>query len=163
VAGLAAAAAHAYRTGDAHAVQRLRLDPDALLGLEDEFEVLRRVVDRACGSPASTIEDHERRLIAADVADWILGHDYSSEHGPAPVTMARYAITVIVATVLLTECGHVLNAHPLAELGEAGIRDTAALAAAGVPLHVPTASETDLIAGIDTGLVVLGGTFAETG
>jgi len=71
-AGRAAAAAYAYRTSDATTLERLGLDYNELRALGDEFEVLRRIVDVACGSPDSTIEDHEQRRIAADVAEWVL-------------------------------------------------------------------------------------------
>ena len=46
-AGRAAAAAYAYRTGDAATLERLGLDYSALRALDDEFEVLRRIVDMA--------------------------------------------------------------------------------------------------------------------
>jgi len=103
-AGRAAAAAYAYRTSDATTLERLGLDYNELRALGDEFEVLRRIVDVACGSPDSTIEDHEQRRIAADVAEWVLeqGRDGNP---PSPEEIVRQAIATLIAETLLVESG----------------------------------------------------------
>lgn len=163
IAGRAAAVAYAYKTGDARTLERLGISLGAALDAEDEFEFLRQIVDMTCGSPDSTVEEHERRLIAADVGEWTLNQDYADGNTPAPAEMARYAITVIAQIVLATECGDVVNGHPMAEAGESALGEVAALLAGRVRLYVPTAHENDLIEGIDTGLLILGGAFAEAG
>lgn len=161
IAGRAAAAAYAYKTGDARTLQRLQISLGAELDAEDEFELLRQIVDMTCGFPDSTIEEHERRLVAADVAEWVLSQDCANGHAPAPAEIARYAITVIARIVLATECGDVVSSHPMAETGESVLAEVAALLAERARLYVPTAHEDDLIEGIDIGLLILGGAFAE--
>lgn len=55
IAGRAAAAAYAYKTGDARTLERLRICLEAVLDAEDEFELLRRIVDRRAG-----LRQHDR-------------------------------------------------------------------------------------------------------
>lgn len=89
----------------------------------------------------STIEEDERRLVAADVAECVLSQDYANGRAPAPAETARYAITVIARIVLATECGDVVSGHPMAETGESALAEVAALLAERVRLCVPTAGK----------------------
>jgi len=150
-AGRAAAAAYAYSTGDAATLQRLGLDYNELRSLGDEFEVLRRIVNMACGTPESTIEDHEQRRIAAEVAEWVM-EQLRDGYQPLPEEMVRQTIAVIIAETLLVESGDLVNNHDQAEVAESDIRDAAEAIAAQVDLSVDGATEDEISRAVQAGL-----------
>lgn len=155
-AGRAAAAAYAYRTGDAATLARLGLDYNELRGLGDEFEVLRRIVDIACAAPDSTIEDHEQRLVAAEVGEWVLeqGNDGNP---PTPEEIVRQTIATIIAETLLVETGDLVNAHSQADVAESDIRDAAEAMAAQATLSVDGATEDEISRAVEAGLETIRG------
>ncbi|MCZ7537978.1 MAG: hypothetical protein M5T61_19965 [Acidimicrobiia bacterium] len=60
--GRAAAAAYAYRTGNAEVLAELGLDYGELRASEDPIDVTRQIVSAVCGPlPDGTIEDEEER------------------------------------------------------------------------------------------------------
>ncbi|GLZ77948.1 hypothetical protein Afil01_27550 [Actinorhabdospora filicis] len=160
-AGRAAAAAYAYRAGDAATLQRLGLDYNELCGLGDEFEVLRRIVDMACSVPDSTIEDHEQRRVAAEVAEWVMEQERDGIP-PSPVEIVRQTIATIIAEALLVESGDQVNSSSHAYITESDIRDAAEAIAAQATLSVDGTSEDELgnaiEAGIETLRHIVGGT-----
>lgn len=151
VAGRAAAAAHAYRTGDAVTLERLGLDYNELRGLGDEFEVLRRIVDMACSAPDSTIEDHEQRRVAADVADWVMEQE-ADGLPPTPEEIVRQTIAAIIAETLLVESGDLVNSHDQADVAERDIRDAAEAIAAKATLSADGATEDEISRAVEDGL-----------
>jgi len=153
-AGRAAAAAYAYRTGDTATLQRLGLDYNELRGLGDEFEVLRRIVDMACSAPDSTIEDHEQRLVAADVAEWVMEQDGVP---PTPEEIVRQTIAVIITETLLVESGGLVNSHDQADVAESDIRDAAEAMAAQATLSVDGATEDEISRAVEAGLETIRG------
>jgi hypothetical protein len=155
-AGRAAAAAYAYSTGDAATLERLGLDYNELRGLGDEFEVLRRIVDMACSAPDSTIEDHEQRRVAADVAEWVMEQGKDGVP-PTPEEIVRQTIATIVAETLLVESGDLVNGHDLADIAEADIRDAAEAIAAQATLSVDGATEDEISRAVEAGLETLRG------
>jgi hypothetical protein len=138
--GRAAAAAYAYSTGDAATLQGLGLDYNELRSLGDEFEVLRRIVDMACSTPDSSIEDHEQRRVAAEVAEWVMKQERDS-YLPTPQEMVRQTIAVIIAETLLVETGDLINSRLRADIAEDDIRDAAEAIAAQADLSVDGATE----------------------
>ena len=150
-AGRAAAAAYAYRTGDATTLQRLGLDYNELRGLGDEFEVLRRIVDMACSTPDSTIEDHEQRRVAAEVGEWVLEQERDGSP-PTPEELVRQTIATIIAETLLVESGDMVNSHEQAEVAERDIRDAAEAMAAQATLSVDGATEDEISRAVEAGL-----------
>lgn len=150
-AGRAAAAAYAYRTGDAAALERLGLDYNELRGLGDEFEVLRRIVDMACAAPDSTIEDHEQRLVAAEVGEWVLGQERDG-NPPTPEEIVRQTIATIIAETLLVETGDLVNRHDQADIAESDIRDAAEAMATQATLSVDGATEDEISQAVEAGL-----------
>lgn len=95
-AGRAAAAAYAYRTGDADTLRELGLDYDALRASGDPIEIAQRIVDAACESSSDgTIEDDERRQVAANVALWVLEENEAGAP-PEPDEIARHALAEIL-------------------------------------------------------------------
>ena len=150
-AGRAAAAAYAYRTGDAATLQRLGLDYNELRGLGDDFEVLRRIVDMACSAPDSTIEDHEQRLVAAEVGEWVLEQERDG-NPPTPEEIVRQTIATIIAETLLVESGDLVNSHEQADVAESDIRDAAEAMATQATLSVDGATEDEISRAVEAGL-----------
>lgn len=155
-AGRAAAAASAYRTGDAATLERLGLDYNELRGLGDEFEVLRRIVDMACAAPDSTIEDHEQRRVAADVAEWVM-EQANDGVPPTPEEIVRQSIAAIITETLLVETGDLVNGHEQADIAESDIRDAAEAMAAQATLSVGGATEDEIARAVEGGLETLRG------
>ena len=150
-AGRAAAAAYAYRTGDAATLQRLGLDYSELRGLGDDFEVLRRIVDMACATPDSTIEDHEQRRVAADVGEWVFEQEQDG-HLPTPEEIVRKTIAAIITETLLVESGDLVNSHAQADIAESDIRDAAEAMADQAALSVDGATEDEISRAVEAGL-----------
>ena len=160
-AGRAAAAAYAYRTGDAAALDQLGLNYAELRELGDSFEITRRIVDAACGPRAnSTIEDHEQRLVAADVAEWVLTQDASGQV-PLPEEIVRHTLALIIAEAVLSETGEITNKSDHSELAEQEIRDAAEALAAREELPAAGVSETEFAAAIERGIETLRGIVEE--
>lgn len=150
-AGRAAAAAYAFRTGDTATLERLGLDYSELRSLGDEFEVLRRIVDMACAAPDSTIEDHEQRLVAAEVGEWVLEQERDGSP-PTPEEIVRQTIATIIAETLLVESGDLVNRTEHADVAERDIRDAAEALAARATLSVDGATEDEISRAVEAGL-----------
>lgn len=102
-AGRAAAAAYAYRAGDEATLEGLGLDYAALRSSDDPIEVTRQIVAAACGPlPEGTIEDDERRIVAADIAQWVLEQNAGGAP-PDPIEITREAIALIIFEAVTTE------------------------------------------------------------
>ncbi len=155
-AGRAAAAAHAYSTGDATTLQRLGLDYNELRGLGDDIEVVRRIVDMACSTPDSSIEDHEQRFVAAEVAEWVMEQERDG-YRLTPEEMVRQTIAVIIAETLLVESGDLVNHHDLADVAESDIRDAAEAIASQANLSVNGATEDEVSRAVEAGLETIRG------
>lgn len=153
-AGRAAAAAYAYRTGDAATLERLGLDYNDLRTLGDEFEVLRRIVDMACAAPDSTIEDHEQRRVAAEVAEWVLDQE-NNGIPPSPEQIVRQTIATIIAGTLLVESGDLVNNSGHAAVTENDIRDAAEVIADQATLSIDGATEDEISRAVEAGLETL--------
>jgi hypothetical protein len=153
-AGRAAAGAYAYRTGDAATLERLGLDYAGLRALGDDFEVLRRIVNMACGSADSTIEDYEQRLVAADVAEWVFAQE-DDGYLPTPEETVRHAIGLIIAEAILSEAGNLINSTNQATLTETDVRDAAEALANRADLSVYGATEAEIARAIETGIDTL--------
>jgi len=160
-AGRAAAAAYAYRAGDAATLDRLGLDYAELTALGDQFEITRRIVEAACGPlSTSTIEDHEQRLVAADVAEWVLTQDVNGLP-PSPEEIIRHTIALIIADAVLSETGEVVNSSGHALLAESEIRDAAEALAARENLSADGVTETEFTEAIERGIETLRGILEE--
>jgi hypothetical protein len=118
--------------------------------------VLRRIVDMACSAPDSTIEDHEQRRVAADVAEWVMEQEKDGVP-PTPEEIVRQTIATIVAETLLVESGDLVNGHDLADIAEGDIRDAAEAIAAQATLSVDGATEDEISRAVEAGLETLRG------
>jgi len=151
-AGRAAAAAYAFRVGDRVTLERLGLDFSELEALGNPIEVARRIVDAACGPRSdSTIEETEQRLVAAEVAEWVLVQEVEG-YVPTPEEITRHALAVIIADAYLTESGGLISTHDRAELAEQQIRDAAEALAARANLSLNGVSEDEFARAVEQGI-----------
>lgn len=154
-AGRAAAAAYAFRTGDADTLRQLGLDYTELAALGDQFEVTRRIVEAACGPRAdSTIEDHEQRLVAADVAEWVLTQEESGSP-PSPEEIVRKTLSLVIADAVLSESGEIVNNSANADFAEGEIRDAAEALADRATFSVDGVTEAEFTDAIESGIETL--------
>jgi len=155
-AGRAAAGALAFATGDSETLARLGLDYDALLALEDNFEVVREIVDSAfeAAPPDSTIPDHERRLVAADIAEWVI-EESAAGHTPAPEDIVRRTIAAIIAQATLAETGDLAGHHVNGALSEEEVREAAEVLASQAELSIDGATENEFAQAVEEGIETL--------
>jgi len=161
-AGRAATAAYAFRTGDSATLDQLGLDFAELAGLGDPFEITRRIVEAACGPIGeSTIEDHEQRLVAADVAEWVLTQ--GGEQPPTPEEIVRHTIELVISEAVLSETGKILSKSGQAQLAEGEIRDAAEAIVAREDIPAEGVSEAQFTDAIERGIETLRGILSEDG
>ena len=154
-AGRAIAGAIAYRVGDRTTLNRLGLDFDELARLGDPFEVIRRIVDMACGSAESTIEDHERRLMAADVGERLVV-DLDLNAGIPTQEIAGFALSAIISELILSECDDILL-NSGGTVTEQDVRDAAAEIVGQGDFSTAGRTESDFSSAIESGLDLLRG------
>ncbi len=153
-AGRAAAAARAFRSADVDTLAQFGLDYAELAALDDPIEVVRQIVEAACGARTdSTIEDHEQRLVAAEVAEWVIGED--GDNSPAPEEIVRHTIAIIIADAALVETADEASRHANGDLLESEVRETAEALAARVPLSIDGTTEDEFAAAIQSGIETL--------
>jgi hypothetical protein len=108
-AGRAAAAAYALRTGNAQVLQELGLDYDSLRSNPDVADVARQIMVAACGPlPDGTIEEDEQRVVAAQVAQYVLEANADGAP-PAPEEVVRETIAVIIFEAVSNETAAMLH------------------------------------------------------
>lgn len=158
-AGRAAGAAYAYRTGDAATLSELGLDYDELRASGDSITVSQRIVQVACGASSDgTIEDDERREVAARVTLWVLEEN---ENGapPDPDEIAHYALAEILFEAMAVEGAALLRdgKRPawVTREGERQMRATANVLAQQADLSPQGASIAELERAIEDGLETL--------
>lgn len=103
-AGRAAAAAYALRTGDADLLrQEFGLDYESLRSNPDIADVARQIMVAACGPlPDGTIEEEEQRVVAAQVAQFVLEANPDGEP-PTPEEVVRETIACIIFEAISNE------------------------------------------------------------
>src|SRR6266568_1184668 len=146
-AGRAAAAAYALRTGNAQLLQELGLDYDSLRSNPDVTDVARQIMVAACGPlPDGTIEEEEQRVVAAQVAQYVL--EANADGGPPPPEeIVRETIAVIIFEAVSNETAAMLHNGERPEWataeGERLMRETAQALALRVHLSPdgPTPAE----------------------
>jgi hypothetical protein len=112
--------------------------------------VIRRIVDMACGSAESTVEDHERRLMAADVAERLVS-DIDLTAGVPAQEIATLAASAIIAELVLSESGDILLKSDGA-VTEQDVRDAAEAIVENGQFTVQGVTESDFATAIETGL-----------
>lgn len=116
--------------------------------------MLRRIVDMACAAPDSTIEDHEQRRVAAEVAERVM--EQERDGVPlSPEEIVRQTIATIIAETLLVESGDLVNSSDQADIAENDIRDAADAIAAQATLSVDGATEDEISRAVEAGIETL--------
>lgn len=164
-AGRAAGAAYAYRTGDAATLSELGLDYDELRASGDSITISQRIVQVACGASSDgTIEDDERREVAARVTLWVLEENETGAP-PNPDEIARYALAEILFEAMAVEGGALLRdgKRPawVTREGERQMRETANVLAQQANLSPQGASIAELERALEDGLETLRAIWAE--
>lgn len=108
-AGRAAAAAYALSTGNAQVLEELGLDYASLRDNPDITDVARQIVMAACGPLSDgTIEAEEQRVVAAEIAQYVMEADAGGE--PPPLDdIVREAIALIVFEAVSNETASMLH------------------------------------------------------
>lgn len=109
-AGRAASAAYALRTGNADLLrQEFGLDYERLRANPDVADVARQIMVAACGPlPDGTIEEEEQRVVAAQVALYVLETTVAGAP-PAPEEIVRETIACIIFEAISTETAAKVN------------------------------------------------------
>ncbi len=111
-AGRGAAAAYAYRTGDAEALKEFGLDYEALRANPNVFDVVAQIVAAVCEELPDQIESDEQRHVVAEVSEWVVT---VNEGGPAPTPaeIAQETLAVVLTWAYLTTTAAELNTKDL--------------------------------------------------
>lgn len=108
-AGRGAAAAYAYRTGDADTLRDLGLDYDRLRAHDNIFDVVNEIAQTVCSDlPAGTIEGDELLIVVGDLAEWVITTDNGGAP-PPPETIAQEAVAKVMAAAYLVQTANKLN------------------------------------------------------
>ena len=157
-AGRAAAASYAFRTGNRDILRNLGLDYDDLTG-KDPIFITQKIVEAACGPfTNSTIEDEERRLVAAEVAQWVLEEN---EEGapPDPEEIVRETIALIIFEAIATETAAFIRENGrqagVNHESERQIRETAKAYAQRINLPATGLTAEEFASAIEQGIEML--------
>ena len=112
-AGRGAAAAYAYRTGDAATLQaEFGLDYAVLRANPNVFDVVSQIVAAVCEELPDQIEADEQRHVVAEVSEWVVT---ANEGGPvpAPAEIAQETLAVVLTWAYLTTTAAEVNTKDL--------------------------------------------------
>lgn len=165
-AGRGAAAAYAYRTGDADTLRELGLDYDVLLANPNIFDVANQIAQKVCEDlPPGTIETEELLHVVGNLAEWLMESDVDGVP-PSPGQIAQEAVALILAEAYLVETANKLNDKAMSGQERAafedGIRQACEELAAQADLSAagPTAAQSTTA--IETGLDYLRAIYEDT-
>ena len=157
-AGRAIAVACAYRTGDRYALSDLGLDYDELRELS-HLDLICKIVDAACGPHNDgTIADYEQRLVASELADWIIGQQDEGVELELD-EIVRKAISCIIFEAISSEISGLIRSGDLppaaSEMDDNDLRDMAAVLADRAVLSVEGVTEREFVDAIENGIETL--------
>ena len=112
-AGRGAAAAYAYRTGDAATLKELGLGYDSLVANPNVFDVVHQIVGAICEELPDQIESDEQRYVVAEVAEWVVAVNPDGPD-PTPAEIAQETLAVVLTWAYLTTTAAELNTKDLA-------------------------------------------------
>ena len=159
VAGRGAAAAYAYRTGNADTLRELGLDYEALRSNPNVIDVIYQIAQKICEdlSPG-TIDSEEQIRVVADIAEWIVITDVDG-NPPSPAEIAVETLAVVLNWAYLTTTAAELNTKDLAGgeriAFEADVRAACEELAAQADLSPTGATPSEFTAAIEHGLEFL--------
>lgn len=122
IAGRGAAAAYAYRTGDAETLKEFGLDYDTLLANPNVFDVVHHIVAAICEELPDQIESDEQRFVVAEVAEWVVTTNDGGPD-PTPAEIAQETLAVILTWAYLTTTAAELNTKDLAGTARVAFED----------------------------------------
>jgi hypothetical protein len=159
VAGRGAAAAYAYRTGNADALRELGLDYDVLRSNPNVIDVVYQITQKICGDlPPGTIETEEQVRVVADIAEWIVTTDIGGSP-PSPGEIAVETLAFVLSWAYLTTTAAELNTKRLTGKEriafEADVRAACEELAAQANLSPTGATPSEFTAAIEHGLEFL--------
>ena len=112
IAGRGAAAAYAYRTGDAESLKELGLDYDTLLANPNVFDVVHQIVGAICEELPDQIQSDEQRFVVAEVAEWVVATNPDGPD-PTPAEIAQETLAVVLTWAYLTTTAAEVNTKDL--------------------------------------------------
>lgn len=165
-AGRGAAAAYAYRTGDAQTLTDLGLDYDALRANPNIFDVAHQIAQKVCEDlPDGTIETAEQLEVVGRLAEWLIQSDTSG----ADVSLgqiAEEAVALVLAEAYLVETASKLNTKDMSGTQRAdfedGVRQAAEELAAHANLSPSGPSPMEFSKAIEDGLEYLRAVYEES-
>jgi hypothetical protein len=158
-AGRAAAAAYAFSQGDREALEKLGLSFDELQQIDNPLDLVNKIVDAACGAQDdSTIDGHEQRIVAAEVADWVLTQSDSGSQ-PSAEDIVRKSIACVVSEVIASETGEMLRqgewSPEVTAKFDRELRESADVLAEQAELSIDNVSEGEFARAIEKGIETL--------
>jgi hypothetical protein len=159
VAGRGAAAAFAYRTGNADTLRELGLDYQALRSNPNIIDVVHQIAQKICEDlPPGTIDTDEQIRVVADIAEWIVTTDVD-ENPPNPAEIAVETLAVVLNWAYLTTTAAELNTKGLTGneriAFEGDVRAACEELAAQADLSPAGATPSEFTAAIEHGLEFL--------
>ncbi|TCB87730.1 hypothetical protein E0H26_28885 [Micromonospora zingiberis] len=158
-AGRGAAAAYAYRAGDAQVLRDLGLDYDALRENPNIFDVAHQITQRVCEDlPQGTIETAEQLEVVGRLAEWLVERDGVATDVSLG-QIAEEAVALILAEAYLVETAAKLNTKDMTGAQRAefedGVREAAEELAAHASLSPAGPSPSEFTEAIEDGLEYL--------
>lgn len=158
VAGRGAAAAYAYRTGDAETLKEFGLDYASLRANPNVFDVVYQIVAAVCEELPDQIESDEQRHVVAEVSEWVVTvNDGGPE--PTPAEIAKETLAVILTWAYLTTTAAELNIKDLTGLERVAFEDDVRAAceelAAFADLNPTKPTAEAFVAAVENGLEYL--------
>ena len=158
-AGRGAAAAYAYRTGNAAVLRELGLDYEALRSNPNIIDVVHQISQKVCEDlQPGTIDTEEQIRVVADIAEWIVTTDVNG-NPPSPAEIAVETLAVVLHRAYLTTTAAELNTKDLTGSEriafEAGVRAACEELAAQADLSPTGATPSEFTAAIERGLEFL--------
>lgn len=165
-AGRGAAAAYAYRTGDAQTLRDLGLDYDALRANPNIFDVAHQIAQKVCEDlPPGTIETDEQLQVVGNLAEWLL----EGTAAGADVTLgqiAEEAVALVLAEAYLVQTASQLNEKDMSGADrarfESDVRQACEELAAHANLAPTGPSPAEFTSAIENGLEYLHTVFGES-
>lgn len=165
-AGRGAAAAYAYRTGNAQVLGELGLDYEALLANPNIIDVVYQIAQKVCEDlEPGTIDTDEQIRVVADIAEWIVTTDIDG-NPPTPEEIAVETLAVVLHRAYLTTTAAELNTKDLTPVErisfEADVRAACEELAANAGLNPDGATPTEFTNAIEQGLDFLQAVYEAT-
>lgn len=108
-AGRGAAAAYAYRTGNAQVLRDLGLDYEALRANPNVIDVVHQIVQKICEDlPPGDIDTDEQTHVVAEIAGWIITAQPDAD-APSPEEIAVETLATVLKWAYLTTTAAELN------------------------------------------------------